>query len=88
MRFGPVLRESRVKAGLSQEEMSELLHMSRSSISKLENDKADLKAETMLKWSKVIASVRGGQVYEAAAIALCSIDVAVVMKGLMQLLGG
>lgn len=65
-----------------------MLHMPRSSISKIENDKVDLKAETLLKWCKAIASVRGGQAYEAAAVTLCSIDVSSVMQTLMQLLGG
>lgn len=88
VRFGAVLRQTRKQAGISQEQIAEMLHMSRSSVSKLENDKADLKAETLLKWSKAVASVKCGQAYEAAAVAVCSIDIPSVVQGLMQLLGG
>lgn len=88
LKFGSFLRKTREQAGLSQIKMAQLLHMSRSSVSKLENDKLDLKAETLLKWTKIVASQRCGQAYEAAAVALCSIDVATVIDGLMKILGG
>ena len=88
MKFGAILRKTREQVGLSQIEMAELLHMSRSSISKLENDRAELKAETLLKWAKIVASYRFGQVCEAAAITACHIDVATVIQTLIQVLGG
>ncbi|WP_106494932.1 helix-turn-helix domain-containing protein [Lentibacillus sp. Marseille-P4043] len=53
MEFGPVLRRMRRVADISQEEMAEKLHISRSNISRLENDKLDLKAADLIKWCNI-----------------------------------
>ena len=53
MEFGGVLRRMRKGAGLSQETMSEKLHMSRSNVSKLESDKLELKAADLINWCKI-----------------------------------
>lgn len=91
MKFGAFLRKSRKEVNISQSQMAELLHMSRTSVSNLENDKAELKAETLLRWGQVVAKARYAgvtSIHELAALTLCSIDVASVLQNIMQLLGG
>ncbi|MCM3739193.1 helix-turn-helix domain-containing protein [Oceanobacillus luteolus] len=50
--FGSVLRKMRVVADISQEEMAEKLHMSRSNVSRLENNRMELKAVDLIKWCR------------------------------------
>lgn len=91
MKFGWYLKQARKEVNLSQERMAELLCMSRTSLSNLERDKAELKAETLLLFAKVIAKLRNGQAQslnELAAITVCSVDVASVMQAIMQVMGG
>lgn len=82
MKFGPMLREARIKAGFSQEEIAPLLFLPRSSISKIENDKVELKARDLIRWFQVT------QAPEIAAALLCGVDVAVVSQLLTTLIGG
>lgn len=72
MEFGGVLRRMRRLADLSQEELAEKLHISRSNISKLESNKMQLRAADMINWCKVtnhpdvlIAFVYGADVMAA-----------------------
>jgi transcriptional regulator with XRE-family HTH domain len=51
--FGSLLKKMRVVADISQEEMAEKLHMSRSNVSRLENNRMDLKAVDLIKWCRV-----------------------------------
>lgn len=53
MEFGSLLKKMRVVADISQEEMAEKLHMSRSNVSRLENNRMDLKAVDLIKWCRV-----------------------------------
>lgn len=53
MEFGSVLRRMRRVADLSQEEMAEKMHMSRSNISRLENDRMELKAADLIQWCRI-----------------------------------
>jgi len=53
MEFGSILRKMRVVAEISQEEMAEKLHMSRSNISRLENNRMELKAVDLIKWCRI-----------------------------------
>lgn len=53
MEFGSILRKMRVVADISQEEMAEQLHMSRSNISRLENNRMELKAADLIKWCRI-----------------------------------
>lgn len=91
MGFGTRLKRIRKDVGLTQEEISDVLHISRSSISKLENDLADLKASTLYQWGRVVALFRTGQassVQEITAAMLSSVDNAVVADVIMKVLGG
>lgn len=51
MQFGPILRMMRKRAGLSQEELAEMIHISRSNISRLESDIYELKASDLFRWA-------------------------------------
>ena len=53
MEFGSVLRKMRITSDISQEEMAEELHMSRSNVSRLENDRMELKASDLIKWCRI-----------------------------------
>lgn len=74
MRFGRILRKVRVNAGLSQEELAEKIYLSRSAVSRLENDKLELKAADLIRWFQAT------QAPEVAAAILCGVDVSAVMR--------
>ncbi|MBN6206229.1 helix-turn-helix domain-containing protein [Ralstonia pickettii] len=53
MELGAKLRKMRRDAGISQELMADLLHISRSNVSRLESNKIELKAIDLLRWCKI-----------------------------------
>jgi transcriptional regulator with XRE-family HTH domain len=69
MLFGSILRKARLNAGLSQEELAEKLYLSRSAVSRLENDKLELKAADLIRWFQVTNAP------EVAAAMICGVDV-------------
>lgn len=73
MSFGAILRAVRRKAGLSQEEMAEKMYVSRSTISRLENDRLKLTVEDAIRWGQIT------QAPEAIAAMLCGLDISQVM---------
>lgn len=73
MSFGAILRAVRQKAGLSQEEMAEKMYVSRSTISRLENDRLKLTVEDAIRWGHIT------QAPEAIAAMLCGLDISQVM---------
>ncbi len=50
LKFGAILQACRERAGISQEAMAEILNRTRSSVSKLENDKQVIGMPTFYKW--------------------------------------
>lgn len=54
MNVGRLLRSSRKRAGLTQEDMSVLVSISRSSISKLERNEMTLPTEDFIRWLQAI----------------------------------
>ena len=83
MSFGAILRAVRRKAGLSQEEMAEKMYVSRSTISRLENDRLKLTVEDAIRWGQIT------QAPEAIAAMLCGLDVSQVMQIISSLpIGG
>lgn len=76
MQFGTVLKQMRKEAGLSQEAISEELHIARSSISKLERDQLDLKAFDLIQWANVTQS------QEVVAAMVLGLDVTVLQQAL------
>jgi len=74
--FGPVLKQMRKDACMSQEEIAEELHIARSSISKLERDQLELKAADLLSWANVT------QAPEVVAALVLGIDVGILQQAL------
>lgn len=82
MEFGAVLRKMRKEAGLSQEEMAEKLHVSRSNISRLETDKLELKAVDLLRWCKITNNP------DVLMALYAAVDIATNLEPLTQLITG
>ncbi|MED0670589.1 helix-turn-helix transcriptional regulator [Aneurinibacillus aneurinilyticus] len=82
MKFGAILQACRERAGLSQEQLAEKLHRSRSCISKIENDKRLLDAETLIEWGKIT------QANEVVIAFLYGMDGLGIVQNLTTLLGG
>lgn len=51
--IGNELRKMRKEAGFNQDEMADMLHMSRSNVSRMESNRIELKAIDLLKWCKI-----------------------------------
>ena len=68
MQYGQVLRKVRKKAGLTQEEMAERIHMSRPNVSKIERDQIELKMSDAIRWCQAT------NMPEVAAAMLCGVD--------------
>ena len=66
MDFGADLKNARLKAGLSQEEMADKIYVSHSTVSRLERGKIELKAKELMRWIQVT------QAPELLAVVLCS----------------
>ncbi|NOJ73158.1 helix-turn-helix domain-containing protein [Paenibacillus alvei] len=49
MKFGVIIKALRTRKGWSQEELADKVHMSRSAISKLENDQQILDVPTLMR---------------------------------------
>lgn len=81
MSFGPLLKKTRLMAGLTQEEMGFELNLSRPNISKLERDLVELRAADLIKWLQVTKAS------EVAAALLCGVDVSVVIQNISMLVG-
>lgn len=82
MKFGSILRDCREYAGFSQEKIAEKLQRSRSCISKLENDKKILDAETLIKWTQVTSAP------DVLVALLHGVDITTVAQNISQFLGG
>lgn len=82
MSFGKILRQVRIKAGLSQEELAEEIFLSRSAVSRLENDKLELKLADAIRWFNATRAP------EAVAAMLCGVDVNSLIQALSMLAGG
>lgn len=80
--LGEFYKRSRKLSGLSQEAMAEKMFMPRSTISKVENDKMELKVSDAARWCQVT------NVPEFLAAILCGVDVNTVVHTLTKLIGG
>jgi len=72
--YGPLLREMRKSAGMSQEEVAHELYMSISNVSRLESGKYEIKLADALRW----ANVTGAQ--DVFVASLLGVDIAVVQQ--------
>lgn len=78
MEFGPVLRRMRKRAGMSQEDIAEELHIARSSISKLERDQLELRAADLIRWCNATNA------QEVLVAFLCGADGLAIMQNIMD----
>lgn len=89
MQLGGILREMRKRAGLSQEEMAEALHMSISNISRFENDIYDIKAIDFFRWAKITNNPDVLMaIYAAIDVATQIEPITQMITGTITLLGG
>ncbi|WP_082394261.1 helix-turn-helix domain-containing protein [Bacillus sp. JCM 19034] len=79
MQFGSILKKVRLNAELSQEELAEKMFLSRSAVSRLENDKLELKAGDLIRWFQVTNAP------EIAAAIICGVDIGALMHLLSSL---
>ncbi|QKS71940.1 helix-turn-helix domain-containing protein [Paenalkalicoccus suaedae] len=74
MQFGSLLRKTRKASGFSQEEVAEKLLVSRSTVSRLENDEIELKAVDLIRWFQVT------QAPEITVALLVGLDVSAIQQ--------
>ncbi len=53
LQYGSLLKRYRQIRGFSQEELAERMHMPRSTISKVENNKMELKISDVVRWGQI-----------------------------------
>ncbi|WP_313804748.1 helix-turn-helix transcriptional regulator [Cytobacillus sp.] len=82
MQYGSVFKKARKLSGLSQEVLAEKMFMPRSTISKVENNKMELKLSDAIRWFNAT------QAPEALAAMLCGVDIATIAQHLSMLVGG
>lgn len=77
--FGNELRKMRKRAGMSQEDIAHELHMSISSVSRLETEKYELKAVDLIRWANATNAV------DVLIALIVGVDVAVAQQLLEML---
>lgn len=82
MAFGQILRKVRLNAGLSQEELADKIYLSRSAVSRLENNRLKLTVEDAVRWGQATHAS------EIVAAMLCGIDVTTILQNITMLIGG
>lgn len=82
MKFGAVFKRARMIKGLSQEELAEELCVSRTSISRIENDRLEPRLSDAVRWLQTT------QTPELIAAILCGVDVATILQNISMLVGG
>ncbi|WP_342512293.1 helix-turn-helix transcriptional regulator [Sporosarcina sp. FSL K6-1522] len=85
MTFGKLLKTTRLLADLSQEDMAEKTHLSRSTVSRLENDRMELKAADLVRW------LQATQLHDVAAATtaiVAGVDLAALAQMLTAVVGG
>ncbi|QOS97586.1 helix-turn-helix transcriptional regulator [Brevibacterium sp. JNUCC-42] len=81
-KHGAIMQMCREQAGMSQEQLAEKLHRSRSCISKFENDKKIIDLNTFLAWIEVTGAK------DVAVAVLCGVDSVSLMQNVLTLIGG
>ncbi|MCM3111647.1 helix-turn-helix transcriptional regulator [Lederbergia lenta] len=80
--YGNILRVTRLIKGFSQEQIAEKVGLSRSAVSRLENNKLELKVADAVRWGQVT------QTTEVIAAMICGIDTASIIQSVTMLIGG
>lgn len=88
MNIGQILRVTRKRADLTQEDMSCLINISRSSISKIERNEMSLQTEDFIRWMQVIQSRFPNTTTVEASIAVVNgVDLVVLIDMLTKFVG-
>lgn len=82
MQYGSLLKQVRKLSGLSQEKLAEKMYMPRSTISKVENNKMELKLSDAIRW------FQASNAPDALVAMLCGVDVASLAQFLSLFFGG
>lgn len=82
MSYGAILKALRVKANLTQQELADKLHRSRSCISKFEKETKTIDMPTFMQWIQIT----DGQV--AAAAMMFGMDALSIINQLLPFIGG
>jgi len=82
LKYGAVLRACRDRIGMSQEQLALKLNLSRSAVSKLENDQQELGVNTLSEWAEVTNAK------EVLVAFICGMDGLSVLSQIMPFLGG
>lgn len=89
MNVGQLLRTTRKNAGLTQEEMSLLVNISRSTISKLERNEMTLATEDFIRWLQVIQMrLSNTAPIEAGLYLINGVDIYLLVDMLTKAVGG
>ncbi|WP_256865183.1 helix-turn-helix domain-containing protein [Paenibacillus sp. 32352] len=81
MDLGLVMQKCREKAGLSQERLALLLNKSRSCISKIENGRKVLDAQTMMQWTEATGT------REVFVSFVYGVDAPTIIQNVLSLVG-
>ncbi|BAQ11483.1 hypothetical protein OXB_3013 [Bacillus sp. OxB-1] len=90
MNVGQLLRATRKGAGLTQEEMSPLVNISRSTISKVERNEMTLATEDFIRWLQVIQIrlTSNTTTVEAGMYLINGVDINLLVDMLTKVVGG
>lgn len=89
MNVGQLLRATRKSAGLTQEEMSPLVNISRSTISKVERNEMTLATEDFIRWLQIIQiKMSNTTTLEAGLAFINGVDIYLLVDMLTKAVGG
>lgn len=80
-RYGSIMQAMRERSGLSQEQLADEVHISRSCVSKFENDKKIPDMPTMIAWAQATGAT------EVVVAFICGLDGLSIMQQVLGLLG-
>ncbi|MGE7546074.1 helix-turn-helix domain-containing protein [Sporosarcina newyorkensis] len=90
MNVGQLLRSTRKRAGLTQEDMSPLVNISRSTISKVERNEMTLATEDFIRWLQTIQTKlsTNAVTIETSLYIINGVDINLLVDMLTKAVGG
>ncbi|MEV9640468.1 helix-turn-helix transcriptional regulator [Mammaliicoccus sciuri] len=90
MNVGQLLRSTRKRAGLTQEDMSPLVNISRSTISKVERNEMTLATEDFIRWLQTIQAKLAANTttLETSLYVINGVDINLLVDMLTKVVGG
>ncbi|MEK4025833.1 helix-turn-helix domain-containing protein [Sporosarcina sp. FSL W7-1283] len=90
MNVGQLLRSTRKRAGLTQEDMSPLVNISRSTISKVERNEMTLATEDFIRWLQTIRAKLAANTttLETSLYVINGVDINLLVDMLTKVVGG